>query len=108
MILARRSFLTGLVGVLAAPAIVRAESLMKVVAPKLVVPEIDDIVGYRWVRVSIPQVTWRMYNQSAPLPTPNLTLEKVPIYRSDADRAAREWARGLDNASRLSWRLGSA
>src|SRR5690349_20278622 len=35
----RRSFLAGLVGALAAPAVVRAESLMRVAAPQLLVPD---------------------------------------------------------------------
>lgn len=36
--IARRSFLTGLSSLIAAPAIVRADSLMKVRAPKIIVP----------------------------------------------------------------------
>lgn len=46
--IARRSFLTGLSALIAAPAIVRAESLMKVRAPRIVVPrwEADLIMPY--------------------------------------------------------------
>lgn len=36
LILPRRKFLAGLIGLVAAPAVVRAESLMRVVAPRLI------------------------------------------------------------------------
>lgn len=57
----RRGFLGGLIGIIAAPAIVRAASLMPVRAPKL----ID--AGHEFVfRTSIPAGAWRQYNVGVP------------------------------------------
>jgi len=49
LILPRRQFLKTLSGIIAAPAIVRADSLMKVVAPK---PHITTL------RIGLPQGNW--------------------------------------------------
>lgn len=40
----RRGFLKGMLGLAAAPAIVRAESLMKIAAPKIIVPKEKKIL----------------------------------------------------------------
>lgn len=48
----RRSLLTGLAALIAAPAVVRAESLMPVRAPKLIVPEPLIVTAARWWRVT--------------------------------------------------------
>lgn len=45
----RRFFLLGAAAVLATPAIVRAESLMRIAAPRLIVPESDQVLGYQMV-----------------------------------------------------------
>lgn len=39
LVLPRRKFLTGLVGIIAAPAVVKVESLMKVASPPLIAPK---------------------------------------------------------------------
>lgn len=61
----RRGFLRQLGLVIAAPAIVRATSLMKVVPwdePMVVIPWSTDY------RTAIPALTWRMLNQGLPYP----------------------------------------
>ena len=52
--IARRTFLTGLVSALAAPAIVRVESIMPVRSPKLVtVKTIIEIPNEKWRRLNM-------------------------------------------------------
>jgi NCAIR mutase (PurE)-related protein len=70
MILSRRGVLRCLTGLIAAPAIVRADALMRVVAPRL--GEIGNPViglppppGYEW-RTSFPTAKWRMLNSGDP------------------------------------------
>lgn len=57
--LARRGFLMGLGSLVAAPAIVRAASLMPVKA--IVVPAKHEFI----FRTSLPQGTWRMINDGS-------------------------------------------
>lgn len=45
MTLVRRSFITGLVSLMAAPAIVRAGSLMQVKGEKFVLPDLREMLG---------------------------------------------------------------
>lgn len=61
LILPRRRFLTGLATLFAAPAIVRAASLMPVKAgPKYVTYDLLD--GYEYIfRTSSPEGKWRAY-----------------------------------------------
>jgi hypothetical protein len=60
MVTSRRSFLAGIIAAAAAPAIVRASSLMPIVVPstKIVVPESHILEGYLdgWgeVRIALP------------------------------------------------------
>lgn len=60
--ISRRGLLTGLISVLAAPAIVRASSLMPIRAPKLIVAEseIDLVLGsgvvLMWMTESVARV----------------------------------------------------
>ena len=61
VLLSRRGILRCLTGIIAAPAIVKADALMKVVAvpktpPPLICPK------FRYVRVSLPSGAWRKLN----------------------------------------------
>lgn len=47
----RRSLLLGSLGLLAAPAIVRAESLMKIVVPKPRVLTLNEVMGIRYAEL---------------------------------------------------------
>lgn len=91
----RRLFLLGAASLIAAPAVVRAESLMKIVVPK---PEIitfydsKNVWKITWgpstefiVRTSIPEGEWRNYWSS-------LATEFYPKWHSLRD-ADREFAR---------------
>lgn len=92
LILPRRRFLAGLVGLIAAPAVVKTSSLMKIVAPRpsfaivdfsdaygrspmmdalpdmlrLSWEPIDGAIGYN-VYSSIPVNTWRKFNRGSAL-----------------------------------------
>lgn len=94
MIIQRRNFLIGLASALAAPAIVKAESLMKVRAIKggWITEYYNNRVIRTWVdiesirdknillRTSIPQATWRALNQGIPYaksPIEDLTFVHV-------------------------------
>lgn len=79
LILPRRRFLAGLVGLVAAPAVVKASSLMKIVVPRpsFAVVDFSDVYGrspmmdalpdmVRWQyegRMSLPLTVWRKINQ---------------------------------------------
>lgn len=56
MIIGRRGFIAGIGALIAAPAIVRASSLMPVRAPKHIYE----------LRTLLPSGTWRMYNKGVP------------------------------------------
>ena len=62
--IARRTFLTGLVSALAAPAIVRVESIMPVRAPKLVT--VVDVPWQNILRIEISNEEWRRLNMGVP------------------------------------------
>jgi len=59
MVTSRRSFITGLIAFAAAPAIVRASSLMPV---KAMVPDLEWLEEDFVFRTSIPAGDWRMIN----------------------------------------------
>ena len=67
MIIGRRAFLRGLVSALAAPAIVRAASLMpvRVMPPVEELDALDDDFEYNF-RISIPLDVWRSLNMGVP------------------------------------------
>lgn len=58
----RRSFLLGLGAAVAAPAIVKASSLMKLPVRRVILPEIE-IERYAIIRASIPTAYWRRINE---------------------------------------------
>lgn len=68
LILPRRRFLAGLVGIIAAPAIVKAENIMKVASPR-VVPPADFYYGYealhsveaQWTEAKLYRWTGRLW-----------------------------------------------
>ena len=57
ILLSRRGVLRCLTGIIAAPAVVKADALMRIVAPKVVIPDPAFIF-----RTSLPQAAWRQYN----------------------------------------------
>jgi hypothetical protein len=57
ILLSRRGVLRCLTGIIAAPAVVKADALMRIVAPKVVIPDPAFIF-----RTSLPQAVWRPYN----------------------------------------------
>ena len=76
----RRSFLTGLAALVAAPAIVRAESLMKVKAEPLV-----GIIEYwdgRIIRTAIPIQDWRYLSRAVNI---DVTISEMPDTDALAD-----------------------
>lgn len=80
MITSRRSFITGLVSFVAAPAIVKAEALMPV---KVIVPDVHRFI----FRQSIPRGTWRQINYGA------VDYGKSPMWEAiDALDALNKWA----------------
>jgi hypothetical protein len=66
MILARRRFLQCLTGIIAAPAVVKADSLMRVFAPKEdLLPSLLPNEGWSKhfiFRTALPQARWRQFN----------------------------------------------
>lgn len=76
----RRGFLTGLTAIIAAPAIVRASSLMPIKAEQVIVP-------FRFsVRTAIPSKTWRMLWQGLPIPGPTVTYGTVMMTEHERAR----------------------
>jgi len=70
VIVGRRGFLKGLAALVAAPAIVRAASIMPVRTPKLVVPaadfSTDSILIKSYARYAISWTDWRAVYSSFP------------------------------------------
>ena len=63
MLIERRSFLTGLASIVAAPAIVRASSLMPV---KALIPFEFETEHKFILHTSLPEARWRMFNMGMP------------------------------------------
>lgn len=93
MTLPRRSFLFGLTGLFAAPAIIRVDSLMKVVAPKPLVAL--DVFGNKyeaytsWFHLEdtvVPE-NWRYYARIA-------NFEPSAVFRDAPIRLTNEILRG--------------
>jgi hypothetical protein len=80
----RRAFLTGLSSLIAAPAIVRAESLMKVRG--VIVPQIERFV----FRATFPAQTGHWLNQCNPYSGVGLVMFEAPS-RADAERQFHDW-----------------
>jgi hypothetical protein len=75
----RRGFITGLISFVAAPAIVRAESLMKLPRPRVELLEpygrspvlaalqnLRDAEEALYISTAIPMAEWRLMNQARP------------------------------------------
>lgn len=88
----RRGFITGLTSLIAAPAIVKASSLMPVRG--IIVPVAHDILTtHRYVfRTSIPQAAWRMFNEGVMFPRATLVTFDAPT-KEEASEMFRGWER---------------
>jgi hypothetical protein len=79
LILARRKFLTGALSLLAAPAVVRASSLMPVKAfkfePRLYI-----------IRTSLPPMSWRIFYQCVPIREVDVLYGVLPWLPGDIER----------------------
>ena len=93
--LRRRGFLAGFAALLAAPAIVRAESLMKVVAPKLITPDdadftTDDLEVRAYESFAISWHDWRGTWAADGGPQ---TLRSLDPFEADAQTAIQNMKR---------------